>query len=141
MRILAVDLGEKNVGLASCDELELTVRPLNTVQRTGNVQIASSIASEARRIEAAEVLVGHPLNMDGTAGRAAKDAEKIAALVAEVSGLPVRLWDERLSSWEAEQLLDEIGASKKKRRDLIHSASAAVILKSYVESRRQGGTT
>jgi putative Holliday junction resolvase len=141
MRILAVDLGEKNVGLASCDELELTVRPLNTVRRTGNTQIASSITREARLIEAEEVLVGHPLNMDGTAGRAAKDAEKIAALVAEVSGLPVRLWDERLSSWEAEQLLDEIGASKRKRRDLIHSAAAAVILKSYVESRRQGGTT
>lgn len=141
MRILAVDLGERHVGLASCDELELAVRPLRTIERRGNAQIAEAIAREGRAIGAAEVLMGHPLNMDGTAGRSAKDAEKIAALVAEVSGLPVRLWDERLSSWEAEQLLDEIGASKKKRRDLIHSASAAVILKSYVESKRQGGKT
>lgn len=135
VKVLAADLGSKNVGLAVCDELQMTVSPAGTVVRTSNKALALAIAREAARRGATEIVVGHPLNMDGTAGRAAKDAEKIAALVAECCACRVTLWDERLSSWEAEHLLAEAGASRRRRREKIHEASAAVILRSYIDAK------
>jgi putative Holliday junction resolvase len=137
MRVLAVDLGSKHVGLAVCDELGLLVSPAGTIERKSNKALADAIVRHARRREAGAIVVGHPINMDGTAGRAAKDAEKIAAMIAEAGGPPVTLFDERLSSWEAESLLADAGASRKKRRTLVHEAAAAVILRSYLEARRQ----
>ncbi|MFA6033767.1 MAG: Holliday junction resolvase RuvX [Myxococcota bacterium] len=148
MRILAADLGRKHVGLARCDELGLAAVPHKTLERHSNVSLAEAIAREAVLIGAGKIVIGHPLNMDGSAGPAAKDAEKIAVLVSgamtrmsEGAGegvCRVLLWDERLSSWEAENLLREMGAPEAKRRKMIHEASAAVILRSYLESG-QGG--
>ena len=137
MRILAVDLGGKHVGLASCDELELVVSPAGTIARTSNKALVDAIVREAKRREAAEIVVGHPVNMDDTAGRQARDAEKIAALIAEASALPVRLCDERLSSWEAARMLEEAGVPKGRQREKIHEASAAVILRSYLDGKQR----
>ncbi|MBI5527677.1 MAG: Holliday junction resolvase RuvX [Deltaproteobacteria bacterium] len=137
MKILSVDLGSKNVGLAVCDELGISVSPAGTVPRKSNAMLVEAIIRQARRREADAIVVGHPINMDGTAGRAAKDAEKIAAMIALAGGPPVTLFDERLSSWEAENLLIEAGASRKKKRTLVHEAAAAVILRSYLEAKRQ----
>jgi putative Holliday junction resolvase len=138
MRILCVDPGRRHVGLASCDELEIAVRPLKAIERRGNARLAAAIVREAIKEEADEIVIGHPLNMNGTPGPSAKDAEKIAALIAEKAGTPVRLWDERLSSWEAENLMKELKIPEKKRKILAHSASAAVILRSYLDSRKGG---
>lgn len=138
MKILAVDLGGKKVGLAICDELEMVVSLAGTIVRTSNKALVDAIAREAGRREAAEIVVGHPLNMDDTAGRSAKDAEKIAAMIAVGCALPVQLVDERLSSWEAAQMLEEAGVPPKKRREKLHEASAAVILRSHLDARREG---
>ena len=137
MKILAVDLGVKHVGLAVCDELQMVVSSAGTVPRTSNKALVDAVVREAKRRGAAEIVVGHPLNMDDTAGRSARDAEKIAAMVAEACACPVRLWDERLSSWEAAQMLAETGVRGKKRRLKIHEASAAVILRSYLDALKE----
>jgi len=136
MRIISVDLGNRYTGFASCDELEMTVSPLHSIEGKSTKQIVEEIISTARRMNADEVIIGLPLNMNGTSGKQAEHAEKIAAAVAE-SGVQVRLWDERLTSWEADQLLLETGKSAKKRRLMAHSAAAAVILRSYIDSKKE----
>ncbi|MDH7569613.1 MAG: Holliday junction resolvase RuvX [Armatimonadota bacterium] len=146
MRVLAVDYGEKRVGLAVSDVLELTANPLMVIERRGGDEEA--VMAEIGRVVAAEeveeVVVGVPLNPDGSAGPAAGAAAAFAVALAGRLTVPVHTIDEHLTTVEAEASLrrDEQGGSRRarlRRRRVIDKLAAAVILRDYLNSRRRNG--
>jgi len=139
MRILAIDPGTKRIGLAASDELHLTIRALPVLEATGLAQSAERLAKLIREENFQKVLVGHPLNMDGSVGAAAESAEKIAAAIRSELGklkhaCEVLLWDERLTSFEAEQRLRERGLAKAKAKAFLDSIAAEVLLEDYLHT-------
>ncbi|MGH9790789.1 MAG: Holliday junction resolvase RuvX [Candidatus Acidiferrales bacterium] len=133
-RVLAVDYGRRRIGLAISDEMGLTARPLATLTRTNRRNDLRRLREIARENSVGRILVGHPLNLDGTAGEMAGEAARFAERVRKELGLPVELADERLSTWEAEQMH---GARPRRRqREVpVDAVAAAVILRDYLERR------
>lgn len=137
MRILAVDLGLKRTGLAVCDETELLASPVGTLTQPDMEILCSDVAAVAAREGVREIVVGHPRNMDGSRGESAQRAEAFAAALGERTGLPVTLWDERLTTVSAIGFLNETNVRGKKRKALVDTVSATIILQEYLDSRRQ----
>lgn len=133
MRVMAVDFGTKAIGLAICDELQLAVRPLTTL-RHPHLQLAPQRISElAKEYDIGTLVVGLPLNMDGTSGEA---VEKVNAFVAELQPLisvPIKFVDERLTSYEADQILREMGVGLKERKAKSDEYAAVLILQDYLD--------
>jgi putative Holliday junction resolvase len=129
-RILALDLGKKRIGLAISDELGLTAQGLPTLQRTNKRADLAALAAIARDRGVTEVLMGNPLHMSGDAGRQASWVREFADAIVKYTGLPVRLWDERLTTLEASRVLRESGIGIEKDR-----LSAVILLQSYLDSR------
>jgi putative Holliday junction resolvase len=136
MRIAALDVGDARVGVAISDELGLTARGLGVVRRRGGVQDVDAIVHLLEPYRPARVVVGLPLNMDGTEGPQASKVRRFAARVAERTGLAIELWDERLTTVEADAILRETGVPRRERRGLVDQVAAAGILRSYLASRR-----
>src|SRR5688572_6929255 len=109
MRIAALDVGDARVGVAISDELGLTTRGLRVVRRRGGRHDLDAIARLLEPHLPVRIVVGLPLNMDGTEGPQATKVRRFAARVAEHTGLAVELWDERLTTIEAEELMQETG--------------------------------
>ena len=132
-RILAVDLGTKRIGIALSDPLGLTAQPVPTLKAGGwetNVAAVGRIAAERG---ARALVVGLPLRMSGRPGPEARRAERFAEALREKTGLPVRTWDERLTTAASEKSLIEAGKSRKKRRAAIDSIASILILQSYLD--------
>ena len=106
-RILAMDYGRRRIGLALSDELGLTAQPLTTLVRVNRRDDLRRLREIVRQHQVRRIVVGHPLHLDGTAGEMAQEAARFAARIGKSLGLPVDLMDERLTSWEAEQLHSE----------------------------------
>ncbi len=134
MRVLALDVGDRRVGVAVSDPLGLWARPLTVITRRSRQEDYRTIARLAREQEAARIVVGHPLSMDGQVGPQALRVERYAAGLAEHLDIPVVLWDERLSTAEAERLLHESGETSRQYRGRIDAVAAAVILQSYLDA-------
>lgn len=132
MRFLGVDWGSKRVGLAVADDDAFAV-PLKTLERRADIWTTIRREIEAEEID--ELVMGLPINMDGTEGRAALRVREAAKELAVQCQKPVHLWDERLSSYEAEQRLLEAGVNKKKSRVVVDQLAAAVILQSFLDAR------
>lgn len=134
MRILALDIGKRRIGIAISDPLQITARPHSTIER--NKESPQMIASLAKELEVQRILVGLPLHLDGTEGSQAKDvrrfAEKLEPLIPDV---PYEFQDERLSSVEAEQRLADRRGSWRKNRKKVDSVAAAVILEDFLKNR------
>ena len=137
MKILAVDYGDSRTGLATCDPTEFLTTAL-TPQIT--LKARNKVAAEVCRIAAEQraelIVIGLPLNMDGTEGERARKSRKLAKTVEIWSGLPVRMWDERQTTCAAADLLDESGTFGAKRKSILDSVSATVILDDYIEWRK-----
>jgi putative Holliday junction resolvase len=123
-----VDPGKKRVGLAISDPGGTIATPLKVLQRRSLEQVLGDIASLCRQEEVGAIVVGHPLNMDGSHGPAAQDAEQLALRLAEATGLRVELWDERLSSVSAERSMLDADLSRVKRKRRIDKEAAQMIL-------------
>ena len=136
MKILAVDYGDARTGLAVCDPGELLASPFGTVEHWDPRQVAEQAARAAREAGAERIVVGHPLNMDGSAGPRAQLCREFAALLREVSGLPVVLWDERQTTVTAARYLNDTDTRGKKRKKVIDAVAATVILESYLGWRK-----
>ena len=121
MKILAVDYGDSRTGLATCDHTEFLTTPI-TPQIT---------------LKARNKVAGLPLNMDGTEGERAAKSHKLAKTVELWSGLPVRMWDERQTTCAAADLLDESGTFGSRRKEILDSVSATVILDDYLAWRKE----
>lgn len=131
-RILAVDLGAARIGLAISDELGLLAHPLATIP--AGPDAATRIAATAADHRAAAIVVGLPLNMDGSCGPAANAARAFADALRARTACRVVLQDERLSTVAAQRQLQEAGRSTKKSRHVIDQAAAQIILQAYLDS-------
>jgi putative Holliday junction resolvase len=131
-RVLAIDYGVRRIGLALSDELRVTVRPLPVLRERDDAARLRRIAGLVEEEGVEEIVVGLPLNMDGTEGAAAGSARRFAELVARATGRPVTLVDERLTSWEAERLLIERGERRAARRRKVDGIAAALILEDFL---------
>jgi len=134
VRSLGVDLGTVRIGLALADDVLRTARPLTTVVRRSEAADLAAIAAVARDYEVSRAVLGLPLNMDGSEGPAARKARAFQPKLAAALGVPVELFDERLSSFEAETRLREQGFSSKDRRGMVDEEAAAVILQGWLEA-------
>jgi putative Holliday junction resolvase len=136
MRYLGVDLGRVRIGLALADDVLRTARALRVVARRGEAADLAEIADAAREYEVERAVVGLPLNMDGSEGPSARLARAFAPKLAAALGVPVELFDERLSTFEAETRLRERGISAKDARSLVDAEAAAVILQGWLDRER-----
>ncbi len=135
--VLAVDYGRRRIGLAISDEMGLTARPLATLTRTNRQNDLRRLREIARKHGVRCLVVGHPLNLDGTAGEMTAEAERFAARVEKHLGLPVELMDERLSSWEAGQMIAaRPQRNSRKRKPGVDETAAAIILRDFL-ARKQ----
>jgi putative holliday junction resolvase len=144
MAIAAFDLGKRRIGIAIGDNEGLAVHPIGALERHSMVRDLESICARLVEFEVSHVIIGLPLNMDGSAGPAARAAETFAEQLREACGLPVDLFDERLTSFEAEERLRELSgphARAKGRRDKgrIDAVAASLILESWLRQRQREG--
>jgi putative Holliday junction resolvase len=135
VRYLGIDLGRATIGLALADDVLRTARALHTVRRSGPDHGLDEVRRVAHEYEVTSVVVGLPLNMDGTEGGSARLARTFARELAAALGVPVEFQDERLSTFEAEQRLRERGLSARDQRPVIDAEAAAVILQDWIDAR------
>ena len=136
MRVLAIDLGSKNIGTAVSDSLGISVRPVETIRRSNNKRDIAKLRSLAQELEAEAVVVGLPLRMDGTVGDAAQTALRFAEKLKKSVAVPVHTQDERLTSVEAESVMIEQGFSPAERRARTDEFAAMIILRDFLSATR-----
>lgn len=137
MRALALDIGDKTIGVAASDLLGITAQGVETIRRTSNKNDLQRLGELVKSFEATTFIIGLPKNMDGTEGTRCelvrKFAAKICAAFPEVNQI---FWDERLSTVAAAKSLIEADLSRKKRKKVIDKMAAVYILQGYLDSRR-----
>jgi putative Holliday junction resolvase len=136
MRFLGLDLGRATIGLALADEVLRTARPLRTVRRRGEAEDLAALRAVVAEYEVERAVLGLPLNMDGSEGPSARMARAFAARLEGALGIPVELFDERLSTFEAETRLRELGFSARAQRDKVDAEAASVILQGWLDRRK-----
>jgi putative holliday junction resolvase len=135
-RYLALDVGSKRIGVAVSDELGLTAQPVLTLERRRNPrEDLRSLARLARKYGVAGVVVGNPLHLSGEQSPRAAKTQAFAAELGELSGLPIHLWDERLTTREAHQLLYEAGHARQEHRPVVDQVAATLILQSFLDEK------
>ena len=136
MRKLAIDLGLQRTGVAISDEREILASPIGTVTEHNRDRLLEKVAALAAEHRAEHLVVGHPRNMDGSRGESAVRAEEFAAVLSERTGLPYTLWDERLTTVSAIGFLNETNTRGKKRKAVVDTVSAVIILQDFIDSRK-----
>ncbi|QSQ13483.1 Holliday junction resolvase RuvX [Myxococcus landrumensis] len=140
MRTLGLDFGTKTIGVAVSDGLGLTAQGVTTIRRTSLKADLAALATLAREYEADRVVIGLPLNMDGSEGPRAEASRKFADTVAQSLGIQVELVDERLSTVAATRTLLEADVSRARRKEVIDQVAAQFILQGWLDARRPADT-
>jgi putative Holliday junction resolvase len=138
MRLMALDIGERRIGVALSDPGQMLARGLRVITRGSRQADASLIGSLVREHEVEKIIVGHPLRLDGSAGEQARQIEAYARELQQDTGIPVLLWDESYSTERAREAMIEAGRKRKERKERLDAVAAAVILQDYMDS--VGGT-
>jgi len=138
-RVMAIDLGQKRVGIALSDPSGTIASPFGKIEFKGEQALIEEIVRLALEKGVSEVVVGYPIRTSGRKGAPAEHAEKFAALLQDRLGLPVHLMDERMSSAAAEKSLLESDLSRGRRKEVRDQVAASLILQSYLELRRTRG--
>jgi putative holliday junction resolvase len=133
-RILALDLGKRRIGLAVSDPLRVTAQGLQTLERTKIRKDLAYLAALAQEMGVCEFLLGHPLHMSGDEGRQSAYVKEFGARLQASTGIPVKLWDERLTTVEAQRVLRSSGVSIEKRARAVDRLAAVILLESYLDS-------
>lgn len=136
MKIMAVDFGEARTGLALCDRTEYLASPIGTIHERDFADCVTKIVYTAKEYEAEAIVVGHPINMDGSHGEKAQKCERLANMLHNILGVPVELWDERQTTMQAATYLNEMNVRGQKRKDVIDEVAATIILESYLAYRK-----
>ena len=136
MKILAVDFGDARTGLAVCDKSELIASPLCVISDHNRARVIEKILEAAREQRIEQIVVGNPINMNGTAGPRSELCHEVAAELRERSGLPVEMWDERSTTVSAINILNQTDVRGKKRKAVIDAVAAVLILESYMAYRK-----
>ncbi len=134
MRCLGIDYGTRRIGLAFGDELGVAT-PLPAIVDADATKRWEALANAVKQRRATELVLGHPLNMDDTAGPKAKEAEALAARLRAELGLPVHLIDERLTSYEAESTIAKAKRREVRASGLIDSRAATIILQDFLDQK------
>jgi putative Holliday junction resolvase len=147
-RVLGIDYGRARIGLALADQLAAVAKPMGTLNRINRNEDMRRLREIVRDHGVKQVVVGLPLRLDGTRGEMAEEAERFAERVRKQLGVPVEMLDERLTSWEAERILEEQagrmlhdaqdGRGKRKQaqpRTSVDAVAAAVILNDYLQQQ------
>lgn len=140
MRILGIDYGDKRLGLALSDPLGMMAMPLSVLERTSDESAIAAIEKIIAEKDVEKIIVGLPLNMNGTRGPMAEKSTKFADALGKSTGVAVELCDERLSTMSAEKALLEGDVRREKRKGLRDKIAAQIILQSYLDRHASGNT-
>ena len=135
MVILAVDLGKARTGIALCDKTELLASPLTQINEYNREKLLDKISDLAKEKRAELLVVGLPKNMDGSEGESAKNARAFADELAEKTGLPVEMQDERGTTITAHNYLNVTDTRGKKRKSVVDAVAATIILEDYLNRK------
>jgi len=138
-RVLALDIGSKRIGVAVSDELLLAAHGLETVSARPLEAVIEVLHQLVREYNVNEMVVGLPVNMDGTSGAGAEAVRGISRRLEEALPVTIHLVDERMTSMQAERVLLEGNVARKKRRDVRDKLAAVLILQSFLDRRSHGG--
>ena len=136
MRALGIDLGDSRTGYAVSDELGFGVSTLPQLNEKGLHKIAEHSVRVAEEYNVSQIVLGYPKNMNGSVGPRGEKTEIFKKLLEELTDIPVLLWDERLTTVSAHNLMNVTTVRGKKRKNSVDSVSAAYILQSYLDSKR-----
>jgi putative Holliday junction resolvase len=135
-RYLGLDVGSKRIGVAVSDELGLTAQPVLTLLRRRNArEDVRSLARLARRFSVAAIVVGNPLHLSGQKSPRSESTRALAAELGEFTGVPIHLWDERMTTREAHQILYQAGRPRQDHRRVVDQVAATLILQSFLDHR------
>lgn len=136
MKIMSVDLGLSRTGIAVCDPLEMLASPVKVIFEKYEPKLIEQIVAEIKTQCAELVVVGLPLNMDGTKGERATECERIAKIIEETSGVKVEMWDERCTTVMSHNALNVTNVRGQKRKNVVDAVAAVMILESYLDYRK-----
>lgn len=139
-RIIGIDYGRRRVGLASGDDADGFAFPLDVLHVRSVKDAIEQVAMRCQRELATRLVVGLPLNMDGSHGEMAQEVTEFVAVLAKRTGLPVETWDERLTTWSVEEMLISADVSRQKRKSVRDKLAAQQILQTYLDARAGGAT-
>lgn len=139
MIILSVDYGDARTGIAVCDRTELLASPVTVISETDRDTLLKKIADLALERRAELIVVGLPVNMDGTHGSRAQACEDFAQALTELCSIPTVMRDERLTTVSAHNVLNTTNTRGKKRKAVVDAVSAVMILQDYIDYRRLNG--
>ena len=137
MRVLGLDYGSKTVGVAVCDPLGLTAQGVETITRQEENKLRRTLArieALAEEYQIETIVLGYPKNMDDSIGERARKTEEFRDMLVRRIGLPVILWDERLTTIEANDILIQSGVRREDRKKVIDKIAAVLILQSWLDS-------
>lgn len=140
MRIMGLDYGSRTVGVAVCDPLGITAQGIETITREDENKLRKTfrrIEELAEQYQVEKIVLGYPKNMNNSAGERAEKTEEFMAALERRTGLPVVLWDERLTTVVANRVLMESGVRRENRKDVIDKIAAVLILQGYLDSLQE----
>jgi len=136
MKIMAVDYGDARTGLAACDRTEFLASPLGVIHEHDFDRTVEQVAYAVEEYQIQMVVVGHPVNMDGSEGERAQKCALFAEKLKKKVQVPVTLWDERSTTVTAHQYLNQTNTRGKKRKEVVDEVAASIILESYLAWRK-----
>ena len=140
MRILGIDYGDRRIGLALCDAGEMIASGLPTIERAGpSIDLTEPLRRVCREQGVECIVVGVPVNMDGSYGPRARLSLDFAQRLRDTLGIEVKTWDERLTTAQAERLMLSADLSREKRKQRRDRLAAQLLLQNYLDSRRRRG--
>ena len=134
MRILALDHGTVRIGVALSDELKMMASPLEFIPAEPFAEVLTRLKALVREKEVELIVIGMPRNMDGSYGPAAEKVREFATALKDALAIPLRMWDERLSSTQANRMMAEGGVKRDKRKEKVDGMAAAIFLQSYLDA-------
>ena len=136
MRIMAIDYGDAHTGIAISDPTGFLAGFTTVINAYRPEAVAEQISALAKEHGVEELVLGHPINMDGTRGPRSEKAQAMKALLEETASLPVVLWDERRTTIDAHQILMNSGKNAKKRKKVVDAVAATLILEGYLTYKK-----
>ena len=136
MIIFSVDYGDKRTGIAVCDKYEILASPVCVLNEWNAEVLADKIVEVSKEKKAEEIVVGLPKNMDGSKGFRADACEVLGELLKQRTDIPIKFWDERLTTVSAHKILNENNVRGKKRKAVVDAVAAEIILQDYIDSRK-----
>jgi putative Holliday junction resolvase len=136
MIILSVDYGDKRTGIAVCDKFEMLASPVCVITEWNIDSLANKIIDVAKEKRAEEIVVGLPKNMDGSEGFRADACKELGEKLKSLTEIPIKFWDERLTTVSAHKILSDNNVRGKKRKAVVDAVAADIILQDYIDSRK-----